>query len=416
MVGKAVLRYWESAEQSKDDAAIRLAVEASANAVWDPLQRKVLGYSTNGPEHLRTLAATSLADPRVTVLPGTQEFLEPLVAQIQRGAQEPERRAELAGSLIKLFSRARWDIPKTEEQQRIFFGLLVPAFAAERGRLEENTRDLLQMDKDPPDWYLARSIGQVIHANPDLQIRALLERFPKTFATPMDEMLWLPSIRWLLTYQTALPEVRGARGSKDPAADAGPEAMAEYRDRSVALFLKQLEDRNADKRLRSAALALAADTHVNRHPRIRAVLQKVQPGYVEADVPEVLAMSADWKANFDYFRNWVAPELSKTNREDELACFGCHGVAGRVPSMGLTPPDGNGYLSAKATYTNYVTLLERVNEQDVEQSKLLRKPLNVQSGKEDGHQGGRRFNPGDRGYEILRRWVLDSAALKTAKK
>ena len=84
--------------------------------------------------------------------------------------------------------------------------------------------------------------------------------------------------------------------------------------------------------------------------------------------------------------------------------------------MGLTPPDGNGYLSAKATYTDYVTLLERVNEQDVEQSKLLRKPLNVQSGKEDGHQGGRRFNPGDRGYEILRRWVLDSAALKTAKK
>jgi hypothetical protein len=99
-----------------------------------------------------------------------------------------------------------------------------------------------------------------------------------------------------------------------------------------------------------------------------------------------------------------------------MACLGCHGVTGRVPSMGLMPADGNGYLSAKATYMNYVTLLDRVNEQDVEQSKLLRKPLNVQSGKEDGHQGGRRFNPGDRGYEILRRWVLDSAALKRAKK
>src|SRR5258706_979022 len=288
MVGKAVLRYWESAERSKDDAAIRLAIEAWANAVWDPLQKKVLGYSTSGPEHLRTLAATSLADPRVIRLPGTQEFLEPLVSQIQRGAQEPERRAELVGSLIKLFSRAGWDIPKTEEQQRIFFELLVPTFTAERGRLEENTRDLLQMDKDPPDWYLARSIGQVIHSNPDLQIRALLERFPKTFATPMDEILWLPSIRWLLTYQTALPEVRGA---KDPGADS----IAEYRDRSVALFLKQLEDRKADKRLRSAALALAADTHVNRHPQIRPVLQKVQPGYVESDVPEVLAVSAAWR-------------------------------------------------------------------------------------------------------------------------
>jgi hypothetical protein len=409
MVGKAVLPYWESAEQLKDESATRLAIEASANAVWDPLQKKVLGYSASGPEHLRTLAATSLSDPRVITLPGTQEFLEPLVEQIQRGAQEPERRAELAGALIKLFSRARWDIPKTEEQQRTFFQLLLPAFTAERGRLEENTRDLQQMDSEPPDWYLARSIGQVINSNPDLQIRALLERFPKKFVTPMDEMLWLPSIRWLLTYQTALPEVRGA---KDPGADA----FAEYRDQSVALFLKQLEDRKVDKRLRSQALALAADTHVNRNPEIRQVLQKIQPDYVESDVPEVAAMSRDWRANFDYFRNWVAPELSKTNRDDEMACLGCHGVTGRVPSMGLMPADGNGYLSAKSTYSNYMTLLERVNEHDVEQSKLLRKPLNVQSGKEDGHQGGRRFNPGDRGYEILRRWVLDSAALKRAKR
>ncbi len=84
--------------------------------------------------------------------------------------------------------------------------------------------------------------------------------------------------------------------------------------------------------------------------------------------------------------------------------------------MPLQPADGNGYLSAKATYANYVALLERVNENDVEHSKLLRKPLNVQSGKEDGHQGGRRFNPGDRGYEILRRWVLDAATLKRPRK
>jgi hypothetical protein len=48
----------------------------------------------------------------------------------------------------------------------------------------------------------------------------------------------------------------------------------------------------------------------------------------------------------------------------------------------------------------------------VENSKLLRKPLNVQTGKEDGHQGGRRYNPEDRGYQIFRRWVLDSANLK----
>jgi hypothetical protein len=183
----------------------------------------------------------------------------------------------------------------------------------------------------------------------------------------------------------------------------------------VSLYLKQFEGK-VDVRLRNAARALAADTHVNRHPKIRPVLRKAQPAYVEDDVAEVLAMSPDWKANFEYFRKWVAPELTKTNREDEFACLGCHGVAGRVPSMPLEPADNNGYLSARATHHNYVALLERVNENDVEQSKLLRKPLNVQTGQEDGHQGGRRFNPNDRGYEILRRWVLDAASLKRARK
>jgi len=407
MVGKAVLLYWGKAEHEENESAVRVSIEASANATWEPLQKKVLAYSSNGPENLRTLAATSLSDPRVISLPGTQEFLEPLAGQIQRGAQEPERRAELAGSLIKLFSRARWDIPKTEEQQRIFYGLLIPSFPAERGKREENTRKLDQMEKDPPDWYLARSIGQVIHTNPDLHTRALLDRFPITFATPMEEMLWLPAIKWLLTYETPVPKV----GSGEPAV---PDSITPFRDRAIDLYLKQLESDEVDRRLRVEALNIAADMSVNTNPRIRPVLARVEPGYVEPDVPEVAAMSPEWRANFTYFRNWVAPEMTRTNREDETACLGCHAVPGRVPSMPLMPADDNGYLSAKNAYANYTTLLERVNENDVEQSKLLRKPLNVQSGKEDGHQGGRRFNPGDRGYEILRRWVLDSASLKKA--
>jgi mono/diheme cytochrome c family protein len=408
MVGKGLLSWWAAAEAANDPQAIRLAVEASANATWDPLQKKVLAYSTNGPEDLRTLAATSLSDPRLIALPGTQEFLEPLMAQIQRGAQEPERREELAGSLITLFSRARWNLPKTEEQQRIFYSLLVPAFPPQRGAAPENSRVLAQMDKDPADWYLARSIGRVIHSNPDLHLPALLDRFPKAFATPMDEMLWLPSIKWLLTYDKPIPEVRKTVGE-------GPDPIAEVRERSVALYLKQLTDPNVDSRLRNRALALAADTRVNTDPRIRPILEKVKPEYVEPVAPEAAALSPTWKANFDYFRMWVAPELTRTNRDDELACLGCHGVAGRVPSMPLLPADDDGYLSAKALYSNYMTLLERVNEKSVESSKLLRKPLNVQSGTEDGHQGGRRFNPGDRGYEILRRWVFDVAALKQSQ-
>lgn len=407
MIGKALLPYWDEAEKSKNGDAVKLAIEAAANVTYEPLQKKVLDYSANGPAELRTLASTSLADPRVIALPATQEFLEPLAEQIRRGALEPERRAELVSPLIRLFSRARWNVPKTEEQQRIFFDILLPQFAPERAKLEENTRDLLQMEKEPVDWYLARNIGQIIHSNPDLQIDALLARFPKTFATPMEEQLWLPAVRWLITHGTPLPEVKPVPRKDD--------AIAPLRERAVDLYLKQFGDNVSDKRLRNSALALAPDVHVRTHPRIAPVLAKSRPEYVEPDVAAVNAMSPEWRANFDYFKKWVAPELQKTNREDEFSCLGCHGVAGRVPSMELAPADGNGYLNAKATHQNYVTLLERINEADVEKSKLLRKPLNVQSGQEDGHQGGRRFNPGDRGYEIIRRWVLDAAALKAKK-
>lgn len=80
--------------------------------------------------------------------------------------------------------------------------------------------------------------------------------------------------------------------------------------------------------------------------------------------------------------------------------------------MEFKAADNRGYLHTKDVWANYKILLERVNEADVENSKLLRKPLNVQTGKEDGHQGGRRYNPEDRGYQIFRRWVLDAANLK----
>lgn len=408
MVGKALLPFWKDAEMRKDETAIRLAIEGSANATYDPLQKKVLDYSSNGPANLRTLASTSLSDPRVISLPGTQEFLEPLMTQINRGVIEPERRSELVTPLIKLFSRARWDLPKTEEQQKIFYDLLVPVFPPERGKLEENTHELLQMEKEPSDWYLARNIGQVIHSNPDLQTRALIERLPIKFGTSMDEMLWLPAVRWLLTYGTSVPKVREV--PEKPA-----EGVAAARDRSISLYLKALQN-PSDKRLKSAALNLAADARINTHPTIRPVLKEVKPEYAEDDVPEVQKMDDRWRGNFEYFRKWVAPEFTKANREDEFSCLGCHGVAGRVPSMELVAADSNGYQSAKGLFANYTTLLERVSETDVEQSKILRKPLNVQSGKEDGHQGGRRFNPGDRGYQILRTWVLDAAALKQGQK
>ena len=340
-------------------------------------------------------------------LPGTQEFLEPLLEQFQRGAGDAERRAELTRPIERLFARAKWNLPKTQEQQRLFYSLMIPKFAPERGLLEENTRPLRQMDKDSADWFLARGLGRIVHVNPDLNTDALLEAMPEKFATPMEEMAWLPSISWLLTYKMPLPEVGGKAMGVDP--------IKKYRDRSKQLLIKQISTPNVDSRLRAEALRLAADVHVRDLPEVKEVLQKARPAYYQATPTEVTELSPEWKRNYEYFRTWVAPELMKTQREDENACLSCHGVAGRVPSMELVNHD-NGYLSEKAVYANYKILQERVNEANVEQSKILRKPLNVQSGKEDGHQGGRRFNPEDRGYLILRKWVLDTAQLKQGRK
>src|SRR5947207_906374 len=92
--------------------------------------------------------------------------------------------------------------------------------------------------------------------------------------------------------------------------------------------------------------------------------------------------------------------------------MGCHGVPGRVPSMQLHPPDRYGYTTVADLLYNYRTLQQRVVLTDLEKSKLLRKPLNIQDGKEDGHQGGRRYNPTDEGYLVLKHWAENQPAVQ----
>ena len=406
-IGKAVMTFWSSAESAKNKDNLKLAIESAANVLHDPLQKRLVDYSSTGPEDLRTLASTSISDPRLISLNGTQEFLEPLMEQFYRGANEPERRAEISGPLVKLFSRARWNLPKTEEQQRIFYKLMLPTFAEERGKLEENTRELKQMDKPPTDWYVAGQLSSVVHSNTDLHTPILVSLVPTKFATPMDESFWLPSLRWLIDYGSGIPEV-----GKSVAEDASSKAA---RDRIVDLYVKSLEN-PTDGRLRGTAMQMAGNTNIRRHPKIAPVLAKARPAYFEKEPADVAPMSAGWKQNWEYFRDHVAPELARPNRDDQLACLGCHGVAGRVPSMELAPADDLGYVKMNGLFSNYKILLERVNEQNVESSKLLRKPLNVQTGQEDGHQGGRRYATTDRAYQILERWVRDAATLKARDK
>ncbi len=406
MMGKAVLAFWERSEKQKDPMRVKLAIEASANIIHDPLQKKLLEYASNGPDDLRTLASTSIADPRLISLPGTQEFLEPMMEQFYRGSNEMERRAELVSPIVKLFQRARWNLPKTEEQQRIFYKILLPNWAPERGKLEENTRQLQQMEKDPLDWYVSQQIASIIHNNQDLQTPMLLAYYPKSFETPMQERLWVPAVKWMLRFGQEVPEVG--------AATQLPSELAGLRERSIDLYLKALEAKG-DARTKRAALNLAADPILRKHPRIEPVLLKATPQYFEKETADIAQLSPGWRKNWEYFRDWVVPELTKPNREDQMSCLGCHGVAGRVPSMELAPADDLGYVKMQGLVHIYKSLLERVNETAVEQSKLLRKPLNVQSGKEDGHQGGRRFNPNDQAYKILEQWVRDAARLKGQK-
>ena len=80
--------------------------------------------------------------------------------------------------------------------------------------------------------------------------------------------------------------------------------------------------------------------------------------------------------------------------------------------MELHRPDKIGYLPVDQLLNNYATLQHRVHLADVEQSKLLRKPLDLQTGEEDGHQGGRRYQVMDPGYQVIRRWVLNQVDLQ----
>jgi len=190
---------------------------------------------------------------------------------------------------------------------------------------------------------------------------------------------------------------------------------------------------------RSIAFRMANVTAIRQNPTVQEALRKlletekneaarnalrsVDPQAWMADLQEAVKkeplaaalkdsqgqprLTPQFISSFRYFSDYVAPELNRPQRNDEMSCMKCHATPGRVPSMELAGPDGNGYWSTPKMLKNYLTLQQRVNIADIETSKLLRKPLNVQTGKEDGHQGGRRYLPAERGYQIIRRWVLD---------
>ncbi len=403
-IGKAVMNFWEDAEAAKNPKLIQLAVEASANVVHTEVQKKLLDYAVNGPEALRPIASNALSDPRAVLLPTSPEFIGPLMERLHKDAQSDDGRRRITRTTIRQLSQARWDMPRSEERQREFFGYLVP-------KLDDPSSEL--------QWFLAENLGRVLAANPDLHTEVLLSMVPQSFGSPLEQMLWLSSAGWMMTYDSPIPEV---------GQPILPENRSELRRFALDLYLKCLSP-DADRRLRTRAVAMLSLPVLYANPEVIAAAGHIDtgdwrrylPDRFDADIHQAaeddaaeskLALTPERIRNFTYFRNFVIPELALENRMDGNSCFTCHG-GGKVPSMPLVAPERrSGYLSPKGMWTDYRTLLARIDMKDAERSRVLRKPLNIQSGQEDGHQGDMRYKPGDRGHEILKRWVLDAATLK----
>lgn len=435
LMGKAALHLW-SKTKAEDIPELRLVLEGAANVAYQPLQDKIIEYSTHGPEELRTIAAAAVSDPSSVTLPAVQEKVEPLVEQILRGAMDYDRRQTLAQPVLKLFSRAKWAVPKTNEQRDLLYRLLIPKFSPEPTPVEMNkileaaAAAVRPMGLPDADWYVADRMGAMLASNTDLHTDNLLRFIPGASKNPLIAHFWLPSVSWVMSYNDDIPEV-GAKSQ----AQLSPE-LATARAHAVELYLQMLKS-DTPVMSRNIALRLANTTALRQNPTVQTALRELAPkedaarsalryadekawlsDLQEAVRKEPLAaalkdaqgqpnLSPQFLGSFRYFSDHVAPELNRDQRMDTMSCMKCHSVPGRVPSMELQGPDGNGYWSVARMLKNYLLLQQRVNLADIETSKLLRKPLNVQTGKEDGHQGGRRYLPSERGYQIIRRWVLD---------
>jgi hypothetical protein len=402
-IGAAIVNYWERAEQASDPVATQLALEAAANVIHGEVQEKLLHYAVKGPENLRSIASSSLSDPRAVLLPTSPEFVGPLVERIHANSQTEEGRRQVTRNTVRQLSRARWDMSPSENRQREFFNLLIPK---------------LDDPKSDAQWFLAEQLGRILATNPDFRTETLLSMVPKSFESPLAEMFWLQSAGWMLTYDAPLPQVGDS---------AVPVNRSELRRFALDIYLRNLSP-DADRRLRTVAVSMLYQPALYSSPEVAAAARGLDFGNFRRLLPESferairqaaaedatepkLTLDAARQRNFAYFRDFVLPELAQENRADGNSCFSCHGE-GKVPSMSLEAPERRTrYLSPQDTWANYRTLLSRIDRRNVEGSKLLRKPLNIQTGEEDGHQGDMRYKPSDRGYEILKTWVHDAARL-----
>jgi hypothetical protein len=66
---------------------------------------------------------------------------------------------------------------------------------------------------------------------------------------------------------------------------------------------------------------MAGDVNIRRHPVTGPALAKAVPVTLRP-THRGAAMSPEWKRNWEYFRDQFAPEMTRTNRDDQQACLG----------------------------------------------------------------------------------------------
>ena len=406
-IGKAVVNFWERAEAGRRSGGDQLAIEAAANVIHEGVQNKLLHYSIKGPEALRSIASSSLSDPRAVLLPTSPEFVGPLVERIHTATLRPRKdggrfRAARCGSFRRPAGTCR--LPK-----------------AASGSSSTCSFPSSTIRRATTQWFLAEQLGRVLAANPDFRTETLL--------VAGAHVVQQPAGRNVLAAQRRLDaDLRRAAARSRAIGRCRPTASELQR------FALDLYVRNLDPQEPIAACGpLPSRCSISRPsipaPKWSAAASRIDAGNFRRLLPEAFERELAASRRGRQGRAQAGAD-ARAAPQFRLLPRLCGSRAGpREPRRRrlvlLLPRRRKGsvhvargadrrtrFLSPRDTWTNYRTLLERIEVSDVEQSKLLRKPLNIQTGKEDGHQGGMRYKPGDRGYEILRRWVLDAAKLK----
>ena len=255
-----------------------------------------------------------------------------------------------------------------------------------------------------------------------------------------------PEFKFGIDYVKLTPrEDRDDRFVKDESGVDVIDPIVQAKEKVIAMFVRWF-DRAAPREARNVASRLAGSRTLRRNPEVlRAIaafveqepvaayrtrlenivenddetyrkalsrLIRKQGGTGSASAARPLTAADEFLDDMFYFRDYVFVEMNKIDKQDNRACISCHGVPGRVPTLYLHAPDAAGYIAPQELLANYRRMQERVDLDAPERSLFLRKPLNIQTGQEEGHQGGLRYREDDPGFQVIRSWVSRQAELQ----